>query len=83
MMLKTEEKKSPPSGFMLLARCRSVFHLNGHTYGFHPQTHNLETTNNNNNNIFISYFKYTSITPLANSKANQGRWRVDGLSLLQ
>ena len=28
----------------------------------------------NNNNIFISYIKYTNITPPANSKANQGRW---------
>ena len=27
-------------------------------------------TNNNNNNIFISYIKYTNITPPANSKAN-------------
>ena len=32
---------------------------------------------NNNNNIFISYIKYTSITPPANSKANRGRWCVD------
>ena len=30
--------------------------------------------NNNNNNIFISYIKYTNITPPANSRANQGRW---------
>ena len=29
---------------------------------------------NNNNNIFISYIKYTNITPPANSKANRGRW---------
>ena len=28
---------------------------------------------NNNNNIFISYIKYTNITPPANSKANRGR----------
>ena len=32
-----------------------------------------------NNNIFISYIKYTSITPPANSKANRGRWCEDGL----
>ena len=28
----------------------------------------------NYNNIFISYIKYTNITPPANSKANRGRW---------
>ena len=38
--------------------------------------------NNNNNNIFISYIKYTNITPPANSKANQGRWCVDGLRFI-
>ena len=38
--------------------------------------------NNNNNNIFISYIKYTSITPPANSKANRGRWCVDGLRFI-
>ena len=37
--------------------------------------------NNNNNNIFISFIKYTSITPPANSKANRGRWCEDGLRL--
>ena len=30
------------------------------------------------NNIFFSDIKYTNITPPANSKANQGRWCVDG-----
>ena len=38
--------------------------------------------NNNNNNIFISYVKYTNITPPANSKANRGRWCVDGLRFI-
>ena len=38
--------------------------------------------NKNNNNIFISYIKYTNITPPANSKANQGRWCVDGLRFI-
>ena len=38
---------------------------------------------NNNNNIFISYIKYTSITPPANSKAIRGRWcGEDGLRLI-
>ena len=37
---------------------------------------------NLNNNIFISYIKYTSITPPANSKANRGRWCVDGLRFI-
>ena len=37
-----------------------------------------ELTTNDNNNIFISYIKYTNITPPANSKANRGRWCVDG-----
>ena len=36
----------------------------------------LNNNNNNNNNIFISYIKYTNITPPANSKANRGRWCV-------
>ena len=36
----------------------------------------------NNNNIFISYIKYTNITPPANSKANRGRWCVDGLRFI-
>ena len=27
----------------------------------------------------FSYIKYTNITPPANSKANRGRWCVDGL----
>ena len=40
------------------------------------------TINNNNNNIFISYIKYTNITPPANSKANRGRWCVDGLRFI-
>jgi len=31
----------------------------------------------NNNNIFISFIKYTSITPPANSKANRGRWCIN------
>ena len=35
----------------------------------------------NNNNIFISFIKYTSITPPANSKANRGRWCEDGLRI--
>ena len=35
-----------------------------------------------NNNVFISYIKYTNITPPANSKANRGRWRVDGLRFI-
>ena len=38
--------------------------------------------NNNNNSIFISYIKYTNITPPANSKANRGRWCVDGLRFI-
>ena len=38
--------------------------------------------NNNNNNIFISYIKYTSITPPANSKANRGRWCADDLRFI-
>ena len=37
---------------------------------------------NNNNNVFISYIKYTNITPPANSKANRGRWCVDGLRFI-
>ena len=37
---------------------------------------------NNNNNIFISYIKYTNITPPANSKANRGRWCEDGLRFI-
>ena len=32
-----------------------------------------ELKTNDNNNIFISYIKYTNITPPANSKANRGR----------
>ena len=36
----------------------------------------------NNNNIFISYIKYTNITPPANSKANRGRWCEDGLRFI-
>ena len=36
----------------------------------------------NNNSIFISYIKYTNITPPANSKANRGRWCVDGLRFI-
>ena len=36
----------------------------------------------NINNIFISYIKYANITPPANSKANQGRWCVDGLRFI-
>ena len=39
-------------------------------------------TTTNNNNIFISYIKYTNITPPANSKANRGRWCVDGLRFI-
>ena len=35
-----------------------------------------------NNNIFISYIKYTNITPPANSKANRGRWCVDDLRFI-
>ena len=42
----------------------------------------LVYNNNNNNNIFISYIKYTNITPPANSKANRGRWCVDGLRFI-
>ena len=41
----------------------------------------FKRNNNNNNNIFISFIKYTSITPPANSKANRGRWCEDGLRL--
>ena len=54
----------------------------------HPLlTHNTadwlqHNNNNNNNNIFISYIKYTNITPPANSKANRGRWCVDGLRFI-
>ena len=40
------------------------------------------SNNNNNNNIFISYIKYTNITPPANSKANRGRWCVEGLRFI-
>ena len=43
---------------------------------------NNNSNNNNNNNIFISYIKYTNITPPANSKANRGRWCVDGLRFI-
>ena len=42
----------------------------------------IGNNNNNNNNIFISYIKYTNITPPANSKANRGRWCVDGLRFI-
>ena len=42
----------------------------------------LNNNNNNNNNIFISYIKYTNITPPANSKANRGRWCVDDLRFI-
>ena len=35
-----------------------------------------------NNIIFISYIKYTNITLPANSKANRGRWCVDGLRFI-
>ena len=41
-----------------------------------------ELTTNDNNNIFISYIKYTNITPAANSKANGGRWCVDGTRII-
>ena len=37
---------------------------------------------NKDNNVFISYIKYTNITPPANSKANRGRWCVDGLRFI-
>ena len=37
-----------------------------------------ELTTNDNNNIFISYIKYTNITPPAHSNPNPGRWCVDG-----
>ena len=33
------------------------------------------------NNIFISYIKYTNITPPANSK-DRGRWCEDGLRFI-
>ena len=46
------------------------------------ELHNLILNYNNNNNVFISYIKYTNITPPANSKANRGRWRVDGLRFI-
>ena len=36
----------------------------------------------NYNNIFISYIKYTSVRPPANSKANRGRRCEDGLRLI-
>ena len=36
----------------------------------------------NNNSIFISYIKYTNITPPANGKANRGRWCEDGLRFI-
>ena len=38
-----------------------------------------ELTTNDNKNIFISYFKYTNITPPA---YNRGRWYVDGTRFL-
>ena len=37
-----------------------------------------ELTTNDNKNIFIFYIKYTNITTPANSKADRGRWCVDG-----
>ena len=46
------------------------------------KTSMIHDNNNNNNNIFISYIKYTNITPPANSKANRGRWCVDGLRFI-
>ena len=58
----------------------SVAHKTNNTKSFER---NLYTKSyNNNNNIFISYIKYTNITPPANSKANQGRWCVDGLRFI-
>ena len=41
-----------------------------------------EFYNLTDNNIFISYIKYTNITPPANSKASRGRWCVDGLRFI-
>ena len=46
-----------------------------------PMKDPLGVSPSNNNNIFISFIKYTSITPPANSKANRGRWCEDGLRL--
>ena len=50
----------------------------------HPSLYGLLCTFlfNNNNNTFISYIKYTNITLPANSKANRGRWCVDGLRFI-
>ena len=53
-------------------------HIHAHTVNGHVLTTDslgpvAFLCQDNNNNIFISYFKYTSITPPANSKANQGR----------
>ena len=42
----------------------------------------IKMQQHNNNNIFISYIKHTNITPPANSKANRGRWCVDGLRFI-
>ena len=47
-----------------------------------PLALNYVSNNNNNNTIFISCIKYTNITPPANSRANQGRWCVDGLRFI-
>ena len=47
-----------------------------------PHWRSIKWNGANNNNIFISYIKYTNITPPANSKANRGRWCVDGLRFI-
>ena len=57
-----------------------------HTYSsVHIIRRHVVVVQNSILTVFYFYFilKYTSITPPANSKANQGRWCVDGLSFLQ
>ena len=60
--------------------CLSLFSSQSSSSSSPPSS--STTTTNNNNNIFISYIKYTNITPPANSKANRGRWCVDGLRFI-
>ena len=62
------------SGFQPTFILRIQFRLIFRFFIFHPPYHN--------NNVFISFIKYTNITPPANSKANRGRWRVDGLRFI-
>ena len=44
------------------------------------ENHNIPDLNlRQQQQTLFSYIKYTNITPPANSKANRGRWCVDGL----